>query len=215
MRTQNQQLLVRAMSVVAGLCLAYVASFVAVDKIVAASLPASQAPALVWLVAAIVMVGFAGMFSLHAVLNDKRKPVWLAHWHIHASNGFYIENACASSLRIFGFQLANIEALQPSRTNKTPPTENQSNGPTHKPAMSAHKTASGFVPPPYEPPHVIRQIEEVMKQVAATIAPVWPLKDYVAVNPYAGISERSVPGRSSILESVFGLRNADADRALR
>ena len=32
---------------------------------------------------------------------------------------------------------------------------------------------------------------EILQQVSAVIAPVWPLRDYVAVNPYFGIAERS------------------------
>ncbi|QDT98617.1 DUF2309 domain-containing protein [Gimesia aquarii] len=42
-----------------------------------------------------------------------------------------------------------------------------------------------------EQPHIIEQVAEVLKQVNEVIAPVWPLNDYVAVNPYNGISERS------------------------
>jgi uncharacterized protein len=34
-------------------------------------------------------------------------------------------------------------------------------------------------------------LEEALAEVSEVIAPVWPLKDYVAVNPYAGISHRS------------------------
>ncbi len=33
-------------------------------------------------------------------------------------------------------------------------------------------------------------LREVLTEVVSVIAPVWPLKDYVAVNPYAGISQR-------------------------
>ncbi|MCA9005286.1 MAG: DUF2309 family protein, partial [Planctomycetaceae bacterium] len=39
--------------------------------------------------------------------------------------------------------------------------------------------------------HLIEQIGEALKVVSQVIAPVSPLKDYVAVNPYHGISERS------------------------
>ena len=58
--------------------------------------------------------------------------------------------------------------------------------------MSTAQTTSkhAFVPPPYETPHVVRQFEEMMAEVSEVIAPVWPLKDYVAVNPYAGITQR-------------------------
>lgn len=38
---------------------------------------------------------------------------------------------------------------------------------------------------------IARQLEEVLSDVVDVIAPVWPLKDYVAVNPYAGIADRS------------------------
>ena len=49
----------------------------------------------------------------------------------------------------------------------------------------------GFVPPPYETPHSVRQFREIMAEVAQVIAPVWPLKDYVAVNPYSGLSHQN------------------------
>lgn len=39
--------------------------------------------------------------------------------------------------------------------------------------------------------HLIEQITEALKVVSKVISPVSPLKDYVAVNPYHGISERS------------------------
>ncbi|MCA9020616.1 MAG: DUF2309 family protein, partial [Planctomycetaceae bacterium] len=39
--------------------------------------------------------------------------------------------------------------------------------------------------------HLIEQISDALKVVSKVIAPVSPLKDYVAVNPYHGISERS------------------------
>jgi hypothetical protein len=92
-------MLVRAMSAAAVLCFVYVFSFVAVDKIVATSLPASSAPEMAWLVAAIVLAGFGGSFALHAALSRPIKPAWLIHLHLHASNGFYIENTFR---RVFG-----------------------------------------------------------------------------------------------------------------
>lgn len=38
--------------------------------------------------------------------------------------------------------------------------------------------------------HVVEQFREIMKEVSDAIAPVWPLRDYVAVNPYFGIRHR-------------------------
>ncbi len=39
-------------------------------------------------------------------------------------------------------------------------------------------------------PRKIEQLSEMLKQVSEVVAPVWPLNDYVAVNPYFGIHER-------------------------
>ncbi|MCA9157087.1 MAG: hypothetical protein KDA72_02095 [Planctomycetales bacterium] len=93
MRSGGNSLLVRAMVIAGVLCLAYSASFVAVDKIIAESLPDSSAPQLLWLVAAIVLTGFGGMFALQSALSSGNPSTTLAKWHVHASNGFYVENA--------------------------------------------------------------------------------------------------------------------------
>jgi uncharacterized protein YbcC (UPF0753/DUF2309 family) len=53
--------------------------------------------------------------------------------------------------------------------------------------QSLNKT---FTPPAYDEPHVWRQFEEIAAQVADAIMAVWPLRDYVAVNPYSGITDR-------------------------
>ncbi|MCA9157088.1 MAG: DUF2309 domain-containing protein [Planctomycetales bacterium] len=45
--------------------------------------------------------------------------------------------------------------------------------------------------PTYESPHVAELVNDIIAEVAEVIAPVWPLKDYVAVNPYSGVSHRS------------------------
>ncbi len=43
----------------------------------------------------------------------------------------------------------------------------------------------------HKAPHIAEQINETIAEVAEVISPVWPLKDYVAVNPYFGIAHRS------------------------
>ncbi|MBX3423969.1 MAG: DUF2309 domain-containing protein [Pirellulaceae bacterium] len=48
-----------------------------------------------------------------------------------------------------------------------------------------------FLPPNFESFQDPSQLEEALAEVTQVIAPVWPLQDYVAVNPYAGISHRS------------------------
>lgn len=47
------------------------------------------------------------------------------------------------------------------------------------------------LPPAYDSAHLATQLEDVLSEVSDVVAPVWPLKDYVAVNPYAGMSHRS------------------------
>lgn len=39
--------------------------------------------------------------------------------------------------------------------------------------------------------HLAEKLEDIIGEVSDVIAPVWPLRDYVAVNPYAGLSYRS------------------------
>ncbi|TWU55336.1 proton-conducting transporter transmembrane domain-containing protein [Rubripirellula reticaptiva] len=99
MRSGDHRLLIRAVTIAGVLCAIYSASFLAVDKVVATSLPVSSAPELVWLVAAVVMAGFVGMFGLHAALTTGRGLAGLGKWHVHASNGFYIESTLR---RVFG-----------------------------------------------------------------------------------------------------------------
>ena len=93
MRRGNQKLLIRAFAFAGGLCLAYSASFVVVDQIVATNLPGNSTPAAVWIVALLVVAGFGGMFTLQAMLERGRGTARLDQWQIHAANGFYVENA--------------------------------------------------------------------------------------------------------------------------
>lgn len=58
------------------------------------------------------------------------------------------------------------------------------------------------IPAPYSTPHVRRQMDDLLAEVAEAVAPVWPLKDYVAVNPYSGISSRSFLAGRSFLRLV-------------
>jgi NAD(P)H-quinone oxidoreductase subunit 5 len=89
----------RSLAIAAGLCTLYVACFVSVDAIVAASVPAAGGPQLGWFVAAVVTVGFAAMFALQIHLQSVTGLASMTRWRVHASNGFYIENALR---RVFG-----------------------------------------------------------------------------------------------------------------
>lgn len=44
-------------------------------------------------------------------------------------------------------------------------------------------------------------IQDALAEVAGAIAPVWPLRDYVAVNPYAGISSQRFLDARRFLQS--------------
>ena len=97
-RSGSRAILVRGLAVAGGLCFVYSASFVTVDKIVAPSLHVSglslsTPPEQTWLVAVALLVGFGGMFLLHAGLATGRGLKTLNKWHVHASNGFYLENS--------------------------------------------------------------------------------------------------------------------------
>ena len=39
--------------------------------------------------------------------------------------------------------------------------------------------------------HAVKLFDSIIGEVTEVIAPVWPLQDYVAVNPYAGVSHLS------------------------
>lgn len=57
-----------------------------------------------------------------------------------------------------------------------------------------------FVPPAYDTQHIVRRFDEIIAEVTDVVAPVWPLQDYVAVNPYAGISHRSFMDARSFMK---------------
>lgn len=56
-----------------------------------------------------------------------------------------------------------------------------------------------FTPPAYDQPHVYRQLEEILGEVTDVVSRVWPLRDYVAINPYDGITNRTFSDARSFL----------------
>ncbi|MEM9364364.1 MAG: DUF2309 domain-containing protein [Planctomycetota bacterium] len=54
------------------------------------------------------------------------------------------------------------------------------------PANGTAQAASAF-----SQMHPFERVEETIQRVESLIAPVWPLQDYVAVNPYRGLADRS------------------------
>ncbi|MEM6471209.1 MAG: DUF2309 domain-containing protein [Planctomycetota bacterium] len=61
------------------------------------------------------------------------------------------------------------------------------------------RRAGVFTPPAYDQPHVYRQLEEILSDVTTVVSKVWPLRDYVAVNPYEGITNRTFSDARSFL----------------
>lgn len=98
MRTGSRPLVLRAFAVAGGLCLVYSASFITVEKIIGGSLPVAQATGMFELSTGIILIGFVGMFTLHAMLATGRGSALLNKWHIHASNGFYFESLMRRAL---------------------------------------------------------------------------------------------------------------------
>ncbi len=99
MRCNKRALLIPSMTTAAGLCLVYSISFGAIDKIVAPSFPTTSVPEVFWFVAGLVVASFFGMFVLQAALTSARGIAFLSQWHVHASNGFYLESILR---RMFG-----------------------------------------------------------------------------------------------------------------
>ena len=57
-----------------------------------------------------------------------------------------------------------------------------------------------FTPPAYDQPHIYRQIQEIIGDVTEVVSKVWPLRDYVAINPYSGIAGRTFTDARSFLQ---------------
>ncbi len=82
-----------------GLCLAYLASYLAVDRLLATSVSAVTVPDCPPLVSLGIVVAFCGLFALHLLTRAKTGPTWLAPLRVHAVNGFYVD---ALYHRVFG-----------------------------------------------------------------------------------------------------------------
>ncbi len=77
---------------IAGLCLAYVASYIAVDHWLQPTVTTIQFSTASKFVLAGIAAAFALLFILHAALTRSVRPAWLAPLHVHATNGFYIDS---------------------------------------------------------------------------------------------------------------------------
>ncbi len=103
-QTGSGRLAIRAGALSAGLLLIYMTSFMLIDHLVTASLPALTMPVVSWITALCVLIGFAGLLGLQMALSLERQTHRLSKWHIHALNGFYIESTLR---RLFGSLLSS------------------------------------------------------------------------------------------------------------
>lgn len=87
-----QRVWLRTIAVSAALCVTYVATFVAVDAVIANSLTGVVTRTTAWPVTMLVALGFGGLFLIQFALESGRGLALLNKWHIHAVNGFYLES---------------------------------------------------------------------------------------------------------------------------
>ncbi|MCA9137667.1 MAG: DUF2309 domain-containing protein [Planctomycetales bacterium] len=67
-------------------------------------------------------------------------------------------------------------------------------------SFSIQRHGDVFAPPAYDQPHIYRKLEETLADVAQVVSKVWPLRDYVATNPYAGLSSKTFSEARSFLK---------------
>ena len=78
---------------VAVLFLLYVASYLAIDTVLASSIPREGIPTAAILVNVFIATAFSALFALRLVIARQQTPQWLAVIRVHASNGFYVDAA--------------------------------------------------------------------------------------------------------------------------
>ena len=71
-----------------------------------------------------------------------------------------------------------------------------------RPAKMPLEDSPGGESPIFDEGHDLSLVEQVLDDVLSKISPVWPLRDYVAVNPYAGLSDRKFLAAREFLRSV-------------
>ena len=71
--------------------MAYLLSYLVIDKLVSPALPATNLLATSWLASAVVIGIFAVLFVLHLTLARNRRSAWMSAFYVHASNGFYLD----------------------------------------------------------------------------------------------------------------------------
>ena len=189
----------------------YAGSYYAVDRIVTSnvSVPSSSAtqwPASTWLVAAVVMTVFVSVFLLHHLLRLNRLSLRLNLLYVHAANGFYVDSilrraSAHRSLVNQRFSLSQILTTRiifhQDRLMLQPTLQSHSDSQPYN-EISSRRVGASKASGSFDSTEQLRtnqfsavpHILEVLQRVQDGVAPVWPLKDYVAINPYSSLSDR-------------------------
>ena len=162
---------------------AYFALQFMTDRMMAGALPPTQAlrGPFDLAIVALVLISFAGVTLLQGLLPGAgASPTWQAIY-AHVSNGLYVNT------------LANRWAL---RFWPAPPTA---------PKPPRIRRASPESTPPAEPPLEADAVRSAIDRACAKIAPLWPLKHFVAVNPFLGFADQRFESTSAVLRRVAGV----------
>lgn len=101
----DRGLWLRCAGLAAGLAFSYAAGFKLVDSFVVSGAPSIALQGTMWAIATgFLLFSFAILFWMQRRVSIGTMPSWLAPWHVHASNGFYLESVFR---RVFG-PLASI-----------------------------------------------------------------------------------------------------------
>ncbi len=120
LRTGQTRLQIPAAVGATALCLVYVASFAAIDKLIAGSLPAQTAPALSGLLNGFLLLGFTALLALQIAVSSSRRPAWLDACYVQVANGFYIENHLRRWLRKTQQKFGRVNKNLNSHATTTP-----------------------------------------------------------------------------------------------
>lgn len=160
---------------------AYFALQLLFDRLTAGSLPPTQAlrGPLDLAIVALVLISFAAVTLFQGLLPGRDgTPLWRA-LYAHVSNGFYVNT------------LANRWVL---RFWPAPPS-------APKPPRAWRANAVALRDPPLPRP----ELEEAIRGACGKIAPLWPLKHFVAVNPFLGFTDQRFETTAATLRRVAGV----------
>jgi len=177
----NSYVIGRIIGGAAVVAVAYFALQFVADWLMAGSLPSTQAVRgpLDLAIVALVLISFAAVTLFQGLLPGRDgAPVWRA-LYAHVSNGFYVNT------------LANRWVL---RFWPAPPA-------AQKPRRLWRATTEAF----RDQPLAQADLDAAIRSACVKIAPLWPLKHFVAVNPFLGFTDQRFETTAATLRRVAGV----------